>query len=91
LSAGWLVSHFNTGSEPARHLALRMGGRVYPTGFYSCLKKYDDAVMTSLKDGGTMIDYDEEDPEIKIRFEKSLKENGTPLRCAAGGQRIEEG
>jgi hypothetical protein len=44
-----------------------------------------------LKDGGTMIDYDEEDPEIKIRFEKSLKENGTPLRCAAGGQRIEEG
>ena len=75
---GWYHQHFNTGSEPARHLALRMGGRVYPTGFYSCLKKYDDAVMTSLKDGGTMIDYDEEDPEIRIRFEQSLEKNGIP-------------
>jgi hypothetical protein len=34
--------------------------------------------MTSLKDGGTMIDYDEEDPEIRIRFEQSLEKNGIP-------------
>jgi hypothetical protein len=32
--------------------------------------------MTSLKDGGTMIDYDEEDPEIRIRFERNLKKAG---------------
>ena len=68
------------GTRQARHLALRMGGRVYPTGFYSCLKKYDDAVMTSLKDGGTMIDYDEEDPEIRARFETALQHAGIPAR-----------
>ncbi|HEY1266578.1 MAG TPA: cupin domain-containing protein [Candidatus Binatia bacterium] len=73
---GWYHQHFNTGPEPARHLAIRFGGRVYPTGFHTCAKKHDDAVLLPLKEGGTMIDSDEEDPAIRRHFELTLKKAG---------------
>ena len=75
---GWFHQHFNTGPVPARHLAIRFGSRLYPAGFYTTAKRQDDGVVISIKDGGTMIDYEDEDPEIRRRFEAELKKAGVP-------------
>jgi aryl-alcohol dehydrogenase-like predicted oxidoreductase len=43
-------------------------------------KKKTDGVYISVKKGGTMIEYEDEDAEIRRRFETNLKRLGTPLR-----------
>ena len=75
---GWFHQHFNTGPGAARHLAIRFGSRIYPAGFYTAAKRQDDGVVISIKNGGTMIDYEDEDPEIRRRFEAELKRAGVP-------------
>lgn len=74
--ANWFHQHFNTGQETARHLAIRYGSRLYPLGFKVTLQQDADDVVMDLKKGGTMIDYESEDPEIRIRYEAALREHG---------------
>jgi len=76
---GWFHQHFNVGSEPARQLAIRFGGRVHPTGFATAAKRHDEGVLMSIKNGGTLLEYEDEDPEIRRRFESRLKSTG--VRC----------
>ena len=76
---GWFHQHFNIGSEPARQLAIRFGGRVHPTGFATAAKRHDEGVLMSIKNGGTLLEYEDEDPEIRRRFESKLKSTG--VRC----------
>ena len=66
---GWFHQHFNVGSAPARQLAIRFGGRVHPTGFATAAKRHDEGVLMSIKNGGTLLEYEDEDPEIRRRFE----------------------
>jgi mannose-6-phosphate isomerase-like protein (cupin superfamily) len=73
---GWFHQHFNTGATPARHIALRYSGRIHPTGFQLAAKIHEDGTTTSIKKGGTMIEYEDEDPEIRSRFEASLQRRG---------------
>ncbi|OGP25041.1 MAG: hypothetical protein A2038_02615 [Deltaproteobacteria bacterium GWA2_57_13] len=73
---GWFHQHFNTGNGAARHLAIRFGGRIHPTGFSIAAKRHDDGVLVPIKKGGTLIDYEDEDPEIRRRFEATLKKEG---------------
>ena len=73
---GWFHQHFNTSTHPARHIALRYSGRIHPTGFQLAAKLHEDGTTTSLKQGGTMIEYDNEDPAIRRRFEAELKKAG---------------
>lgn len=73
---GWFHQHFNTGAEPARHLALRYGSRIHPVGFKVAAQRREDGVYIELKDGGTLISYEEEDPEIRRRYESALKSTG---------------
>lgn len=80
---GWFHQHFNIGKEPARHLAIRLGSRIHPTGFFTASKKGDDGVMVPIQKGGTLIDDNEEDPEIRRRFEAKLRENGVPFESAS--------
>jgi oxalate decarboxylase/phosphoglucose isomerase-like protein (cupin superfamily) len=75
---GWFHQHFNTGALPARLLAFR-SSRLYPTGRNLAAKRHDDGAITSIKKGGTMIEYEDEDPEIRRRFESELKKKG--IRC----------
>ena len=78
--SGWFHQHFNIGKEAARQLALRFGSRLHPIGLHQAAKKKTDGVYISVKQGGTMIEYEDEDPEIRRRFDENLKRVGTPIR-----------
>ncbi len=73
---GWFHQHFNTGPESARHAAFRLGSRRNPTLFHDSTSGDREGVTTSIRDGGTVIAYDDEDPRIRKDFEKALKKNG---------------
>jgi hypothetical protein len=76
----WFHQHFNTGHETARQLAFRPGGSAQnPTGFRRSgwrVVKGVPGVYVSYRDGGTLIEYEDEDPRIRIDYEASLKKNG---------------
>lgn len=70
---GWFHQHFNTGAGPARHLAVRYGSRLHTLGFMLAAKRQEDGVYISVREGGTLIDYEEEDPEIGRQYEAALR------------------
>ncbi len=73
---GWFHQHFNTGTQPARHLALRYGSRLNPIGFKIADKRSEDGVYIDVKDGGTLIEYADEDPYIRRHYEEEMKKTG---------------
>jgi quercetin dioxygenase-like cupin family protein len=77
--SGWFHQHFNTGKEKARQLAFRYSGQSgkYLLGCWRAINK--EGVRTSLRDGGTMIDYEDEDPQIRFDFQASIEESGVPM------------
>ena len=77
---GWFHQHFNVGKEAARQLAVRFGSRLFPIGLHQVAKRKTDGVYISVKNGGTMIEYEDEDAEIRRRYEAELKRLGTPLK-----------
>ena len=83
----WFHQHMNTGRETARQLAFRPGGsHNNPTGFRrsgSRIVKGTPGVYVSYREGGTLIEYADEDPQIKIDFEKKLAEAGIESKMPA--------
>jgi oxalate decarboxylase/phosphoglucose isomerase-like protein (cupin superfamily) len=73
---GWFHQHFNTGAQPARHLALRYGSRIHPLGFKIADKRSEDGVYIDVKRGGTLIEYADEDPHIRKHYEDEMKQTG---------------
>ena len=72
-SDGWYHQHFNTGDEPARHVAIHVSGgatRQEPT------IEGEPVLLTGTSEGGSLIDYEEEDPEVRRHFEETLKKKG---------------
>jgi mannose-6-phosphate isomerase-like protein (cupin superfamily) len=76
----WFHQHFNTGTETARQLAFRPGGSSKnPTGFRRSGWRVVNGVpgvYVSYRQGGTLIDYEDEDPRIKTDYEKDLAARG---------------
>ncbi len=76
----WFHQHMNTSRQIARQLAFRPGGSaINPTGFRrsgSRMVKGVSGVFVSYREGGTLIEYEDEDPQIKIDFEKDLEAAG---------------
>jgi quercetin dioxygenase-like cupin family protein len=70
----WFHQHFNTGPEPALQLALRCGSQRYPLGIRVAAIRA--GVYTSVKQGGTLIEYDDEDPSIRETYETELANKG---------------
>lgn len=70
----WFHQHFNTGKEPARHLAIR-GGNLFSL---SIMGETDGehANMISTAEGGSLLEYEDEDPEVRRRYREALKANG---------------
>ena len=75
----WFHQHFNTGAEPALQLALRCGSQKFPLGIRVAAIRA--GVYTSVKQGGTLIEYGDEDPAIRVTYEAELSRKGiTPNR-----------
>lgn len=75
----WFHQHFNLGDEPARNIACRFGyGLSRPTKFY--LGNQDvggrTACTVSFTVGGTLVPFEEEDPEIHRQYEAALEAEG---------------
>jgi oxalate decarboxylase/phosphoglucose isomerase-like protein (cupin superfamily)/mannose-6-phosphate isomerase-like protein (cupin superfamily) len=70
----WFHQHFNTGSEPALQLALRCGSQKFPLGIRVAAIRA--GVYTSVKQGGTLIEYADEDPEIRRAYQAELVKKG---------------
>jgi hypothetical protein len=53
-------------------LALRYGSRIHPIGFKIADKRSEDGVYIDVKQGGTLIEYADEDPYIRQHYEDEL-------------------
>jgi len=76
---GWFHQHFNTGSEKARQLAFRYSGESgnYLFGVWKAINK--EGVRRSIRQGGTLIEYEDEDPQIRQDFEAAIDKVGVPM------------
>jgi uncharacterized RmlC-like cupin family protein len=74
----WFHQHFNTGTEPARYLALRRGGSPEHPLRLGMKGGKEDA-------GAEQIEYEDEDPAIRQLYERELKLKGLELRMPPSG------
>ncbi len=72
----WWHQHFNTGSDPARYLAIRWGGNKWK------LAKYLDnqGVDVDTSKGGDQIGYEDQDPTVHRTYVDRCKANGVPVK-----------
>ena len=77
--SGWFHQHFNTGKEKARQLAFRYSGQSGKF-LFGCVRAINkEGVRTSIREGGTLIEYEDEDPQIREDFEAAIKKLGVPM------------
>jgi quercetin dioxygenase-like cupin family protein len=76
----WFHQHFNTGGASARQLAFRYSGQSgkYLLGIVKALNR--EGVRTSIRDGGTLIEYEDEDPQIRRDYEAAVKQQGGSIQ-----------
>ena len=88
---GMFHQHFNTGPEPARYLAISMGSNRYPVLTHKLkIKLAPDAAV---QDGGSQINYEDQDPRIHAIWLSELAKTGVPSRMGKyfDEDRIHEG
>ncbi|HEU0071643.1 MAG TPA: cupin domain-containing protein [Alphaproteobacteria bacterium] len=73
----WFHQHFNSGAEPARYLALRWNN----WRFKSVMKNSGEngSTYTSVKLGGSQIEFEDEDPQVHRDFVAGVEASGA--RC----------
>jgi len=78
---GWFHQHFNTGPDSARYIAPNWGGdgrwfmRALGGGGRTHLLD-----KTSIRKGGNMIEYADEDPQVREMYLSELEKSGIPFR-----------
>ncbi len=72
----WFHQHFNVGGTPARYLALRWGSQKYRMSGNMGLT--NEKIMST----GNQIEYENEDPEIRLMFESELARRGVQSKMA---------
>ncbi len=70
----WFHQHFNTSDKPARQVAI-YGGLERPA-MQSHSGGEDLRAQVSTREGGPLVDFEDEDPQVRGRFEEELKEDG---------------
>lgn len=76
--SGWFHQHFSTSREPVRQLALRYGTDRYGVEFHDIVDR--EGNLVSVRQGGTLIEYEDEDPEIQRMFVAECSRNGVEVR-----------
>jgi mannose-6-phosphate isomerase-like protein (cupin superfamily) len=76
----WFHQHFNTGGDTALQLAIRNGSSKFPFGMRRAQTR--GGVLRSTREGGTMIEYEDEDPTIRRLFDEAVARNGVQSRMA---------
>ena len=71
---GMYHQHFNTSTEPARYLAIALGGLRYP--MLAEKRAVFNGMDVNVRDGGAQIEYEDQDPRIHDIFLESLRING---------------
>jgi gentisate 1,2-dioxygenase len=66
--------HFNTADKPSRYLALGFGGVRYPV--LESKRRAYEGMDKSTEEGGNQIEYEDEDPRIRLLFEEALAKHG---------------
>ena len=82
---GWFHQHFGTGSidqKAVRQLALRPSRGQNPVGFRRTVSR--EGPMVSIRKGGSLVDFDLEDPRVRRDFKAELATKGLPYRMPAG-------
>lgn len=72
----WFHQHFNSGTAPARYLALHWNNRRYK----AVLQGDTEEALKSVKDGGWQIDFADEDPRIHATFVAELDKSGAECK-----------
>jgi oxalate decarboxylase/phosphoglucose isomerase-like protein (cupin superfamily) len=72
----WFHQHFNVGGAPARYLAIRWGSQKYRRPW----ETKEAGVDLSVKEGGSQIEFEDEDPRIARMFEEDLAKRGVKSR-----------
>ena len=69
---GWFHQHMSTGKVPARHVA------VYGSSFPMSSQKHTDegGVYNPVREGGVLIDYEDEDPQVRQYFIEANRREG---------------
>ena len=75
----WFHQHFNGGAEPARYLAFRWNSQQFR---FSLGSPIEGEMDVSVKEGGTQIEYEDEDPLIHQWFVETLTKAGAESRMA---------
>lgn len=77
----WFHQHFNTSADPARYLAATWGGdgRYFMRALGGGGRTHRLG-KTSIRKGGNLIEYQDEDPAIREIFEAELKKAGVESR-----------
>lgn len=76
---GWFHQHFNTDKVPARHLAVYSSTESTVPGYnYSLGDEFSG--MVSFREGGTLIDYEDEDPQVRRDFGEAVGQKGIGLQ-----------
>jgi hypothetical protein len=79
----WFHQHFNTGAEPARQIAIRRDpdfAGVPPMYRRDVGPSNLNATITSMNEGGTLLEYEDEDPEVRRRFKEALQRTAVPFQ-----------
>jgi oxalate decarboxylase/phosphoglucose isomerase-like protein (cupin superfamily) len=74
---GWFHQHYATGHEQARQLAFRYGSVRYRVEFHE--KSEKGGAIVSIRDGGALVNYEDEDPHIRQEFEAQCAAHNVPV------------
>jgi oxalate decarboxylase/phosphoglucose isomerase-like protein (cupin superfamily) len=77
----WFHQHFNSGAQPARYLALRWNNWRYKSVMRNSGER--GSTYTSIKQGGSQIEFEDESPTIHREFHEAMEQAGA--ECEMGG------
>jgi quercetin dioxygenase-like cupin family protein len=84
----WFHQHFNSGAGPARHVAVY--GAMLPLGVHGMDEEAGWKGFKSIREGGMLIEHEDEDPQIRADFEQGLAAKGIQSQMPRAVQAVQQ-